>query len=356
MAIRKILLVGEFRFNFYEAAFSTSLKKVGIDVIECPIKFPLFLSFIYKLENYFSIIGPSTYLLFRRIKKVAIQTQPEIIFFWRPTQIKSHLLITLKECIPNSLIVNYNNDNPFGKKYQSGSAKLKRLWNNFKESISTFDVNIVYRTANISDYISVGSKKTLLFPPAFIPEFIPDLEDIEYKYDVVFIGYAEKKRIEFINYLIAAGISIKIYGTGWNIKDINPLYNFNAIIPVHGLNYYRCLREGKINLAFLSELNEDVYTRRNFEIPGMGGLMLSERTTELVSFFEEGNEAFYFNTKDELLKTINLILANRDIQIKVRRAAKLKSINSGYDLDSRVKTLISELNVIYEENKYSHLV
>lgn len=349
-------MVGEFGFNFYEAAFSASLKKVGIDVIECQIKFPPFFSFIYKLESYFSIIGPITLLFYKRIKKAAIHGQPEIIFFWRPTQIKPYLLIPLKKCTLNSLIVNYNNDNPFGKEYQRGSAKLKRLWTNFKKSISTFDVNIVYRQSNINDYLSVGSKKTLLFPPAFIPEFIPELEHIEYKYDVVFIGYADKKRIEYINYLIEAGIFVKIYGTGWNIEDVNPLYKFNSIIPVHGNNYYRCLREGRINLAFLSELNEDVYTRRNFEIPGMGGLMLSERTTELVSFFEEGKEAFYFNTKDELLKTVNLLLANKDIQVQVRNAAKIKSFNSGYDLDSRVKTLISELNMIYEENKYSHIV
>ncbi|MFM6130768.1 MAG: glycosyltransferase, partial [Sphaerospermopsis kisseleviana] len=156
--------------------------------------------------------------------------------------------------------------------------------------------------------------------------------------------------------LISAGICVKIYGTGWDMKNVSPLYRFNTIVPVHGRRYYECLREGKINLAFLSELNEDVYTRRNFEIPGMGGLMLSERTNELLSFFEEGKEAFYFNTKDELLNAVKFILTKSEIQDKVRHAAKIKSYNSGYDLDSRVKKLISELTTIYEENKYSHLV
>jgi len=343
LAIHKIILIGEFRFGFYEAAFSSSLKKAGLEVIEVPITFTSVFSFLYKVELYFTIIGPITNLFYKKLNKIVFNNQPQLILFWRPTQITPFLVNSLKQQYPSALLVSYNNDNPFGKEYQRGSGNLKRLWNNFISSIPAFDINIVYRKSNILDYQSVGSKNTLLFPPAFIPSAIPDFEDIDYKYDVVFIGYSEKKRINYLNCLIAAGVNVKIYGTGWNIQNLHPSYPYAEIYSVHGSGYFRCLREGRINIAFLSDLNEDVYTRRNFEIPGMGGLMLSERTEELLSFFEEGKEAFFFSTQEELLECVHFILANPAIQNQVRKAAKKKSYSAGYDLDSRVNKLLSEL-------------
>jgi spore maturation protein CgeB len=98
-------------------------------------------------------------------------------------------------------------------------------------------------------------------------------------------------------------------------------------------------------LAFLSVLNEDVYTRRNFEIPGMGGLMLSERTFELEKYFSEGKEAFFFSNKEELLEKVQLILADENLQQRVRFNAKNKSIEAGYDLDSRVYKLLADMNL-----------
>ncbi len=344
MSIKKVAVIGEFAYPFYEPALVKSLLKLGIEVVELRTKFSnKLLSFILKLEDYFSIIGPATFFLHVKFRNSVKKNQPDLIFFWRPTLISPKLIQCLRKDCPNSQIVNYNNDNPFGKAYQQRSFRLKRLWIHFKKSIPFFDVNIVYRNANINDYNIAGSIKTILFPPAFVPELIPDLSGIDYRYDVVFIGYAEQKRLDYINFLISKGIQIIIFGTGWELQKLHPSYRFGTIISAHGKAYYQALRSARINLAFLSDLNEDVYTRRNFEIPGMGGLMLSERTKELTSLFIEGKEAFFYSNPEELLEQINSILANQNLQNEVRINAKNKCKDAGYDMDSRVIKLLHDL-------------
>ena len=344
MQIKKILLVGDFGYSFYEPAFAKSLRKIGIEVIEYKTGYANFiLSFIFKIESYLSVIGPISLLFYYRLQRVSSLLQPDVIFFWRPTQITPSIINSLKKCCPQALLVNYNNDNPFGKQYQLRNYRLRKLWSHFIKTIPAFDINIVYRNANVSDYNKVGSKKTILFPPAFIPDQIPDLQGIDFIYDVVFIGHAESKRIHYINFLISKSIKVKIFGTGWDLQQLNPAYSFGEIIPVRGMDYYQALRAARINLAFLSDLNEDVYTRRSFEIPGMGGLMLSERTPELESFFTEGSEAVFFSNPEELLEKVLNILANQELQQKIRQQAKEKSVLAGYDLDSRVSRLINDL-------------
>jgi hypothetical protein len=342
--IKKVVLVGEFTFSFYEPAFAIAMRRLGIEVFEFKIKNsnPA-LSFIYRIEDYFSFIGPITRLLHYKFKRSVNKIHPDLIFFWRPTLINPSLLKALKSASPSATIVSYNNDNPFGKAYQQRSFRLKRLWIHFKKSIPFFDVNIVYRNANINDYNIAGSIKTILFPPAFIPELIPDLSGVDYIYDVVFIGYAEQKRLVYLNFLLSKGIQIKIFGTGWDLQKIHPSYQFGTIIPAHGKAYYQALRSARINLAFLSDLNEDVYTRRNFEIPGMGGLMLSERTKELATLFSEGKEAFFFSNHEELLEHIKVILADQNLQNEIRKNAKNKCFTAGYDIDSRVRKLLNDL-------------
>jgi spore maturation protein CgeB len=76
----------------------------------------------------------------------------------------------------------------------------------------------------------------------------------------------------------------------------------------------------------------------------MGGLMLSERTPELESFFNEGTEAVFFSNPEELLEKVNYILADEILQQNIRTQAKERSLLAGYDLDARVFKLMNDLN------------
>ena len=110
-------------------------------------------------------------------------------------------------------------------------------------------------------------------------------------YDVLFIGHFSKDRLNIINYLLENNIKVKIFGPGWNVGPLSKQYCYDKpILPIYGDDYFRAIKQSKICLAFLSKLNRDVYTRRNFEITAMGTLMLSERTKELTNKFKKKTE------------------------------------------------------------------
>ncbi len=50
-------------------------------------------------------------------------------------------------------------------------------------------------------------------------------------------------------------------------------------------------------MFFLSKINKDSYTRRNFEIPAMKKVLLSEYSSELSNMFIEDKEMVFLETK-----------------------------------------------------------
>ena len=68
---------------------------------------------------------------------------------------------------------------------------------------------------------------------------------------------------------------------------------FGSIQAVRGVEYAKALSGAKMCLAFLSKLNRDTYTRRCFEIPACGRVLLCERTADMQGLLREGDEAVW---------------------------------------------------------------
>ena len=57
-------------------------------------------------------------------------------------------------------------------------------------------------------------------------------------------------------------------------------------------------------------------------------MLLSEYTEYQAKLFEDNEKAFYFSSKEELLKKINYILGNKD-KLDLIRSNALKVLNNG---------------------------
>ena len=77
---------------------------------------------------------------------------------------------------------------------------------------------------------------------------------------------------------------------------------------VYGGELARVFGASKVSLSFLRRANRDLHTSRTFEIPACGGFQLSERTEEVLNFFEEGKEIECFSSLDELKDKITYYL------------------------------------------------
>lgn len=115
------------------------------------------------------------------------------------------------------------------------------------------------------------------------------------------------------------------------------------LAPVHLVwneDYNKALCGAKIALCFFSKLNRDTYTRRCFEIPAAGTLLLSEYSDDLASLYQAGEEADMFKTKQEMIQKINLYLDNDDLRSRVAANGNQRAIIDGHDIVSRMAKVL----------------
>ena len=278
---------------------------------------------------------------------------PDILFIYRPQLISGATISRIKEGNSKLIICCYNNDDPFSEEYPF------YYWKVFLSSISLYDIVFAYRPKNIPEYYELGAKKVVLSPPWYdstitypAPSFNSDGERI-YSHDVVFIGHYENDgRVEYIKSLVREGLDVGLYGPEWNKKIKNdPI--LKRFYPVRYLNIEECNRvlcASKMALVIYSKFNNDVYTRRCFEIPATGTMMIAKRTNDMMRLFQEEEEIIYFDKIEELIKKSKYYSNNIDICKKVGINGMRRAIDSGYDVNSRASKLIDEIENIKNVN------
>ena len=163
----------------------------------------------------------------------------------------------------------------------------------------------------------------------------------------MFIGHYEADgRKELLEDIIKNGIDLKIYGPGWDKVTWNEKLpdNIFPIKAVRGSDYNKALNAAKIALCFFSRLNRDSYTRRCFEIPASGTLLLSEHSEDIESLYQEGKEAGFFRNSNELISKIHLYLSDNNLRTLVANKGRNRAINDGYDVFSRIEKLTDYLD------------
>jgi len=320
----KIVIAGLFDHYMYEEVCAEVLEKKGEVVIRVPFG-KLAKTKLGKIEFYFTYRFIISFYYSLKLYKILKKEKPDILLCWRTTWLYDWVLIYAKRsCIK---LVSYNNDDPFSPFYSEGNIHQRRLWRHFIRQIPIYDINLVYRPVNLDEYKNAGGKNVYLWLPYFIPWEIdnaPPIYDGK-PIDVIFIGHWEKHREETIQFLLNNGINIKVYGTLW---DKSNLVNKHEIKPLFNKDYFGYIKSSKIALAFLSKLNRDVYTRRNFEIPACKVQMLSEYTSHLHYIYTNEKSVKFFRNKEEALNQIIQMLNNPEIVEYHSSTINIHSVNT----------------------------
>ncbi len=359
----KVFVVGDFMWPWYQEACADALEKIGCDVK----RFGWFNNFRYWVKNQSE---PKFYSLFHRIqyryhfgpiiwkieKKLLIQSKsfnPDIVWFYNVKLISPRVLVKLRKELPCTIFAQYSNDNPFSIAAKSG------IWKNYLNSVRLFDIHFAYRAQNLGDYRNCGSEKAFLLRSYFIPKLdfpVPENEIPEkFKCDVVFAGhYEDDGRIEILESICKAGYKLNLFGGAWNeayskLKPNSPLLNFFPISPVTNEEYRYAICGSKVALCLLSTLNRDTYTRRNFQIPAMKTVMLSQYTEDLVSLFKPDVEAVFFKNKIELLDKLHLLISDEKLRSVIAEKGFIRVFESGHDVESRMNVWLKQ---VIRQKKY----
>ena len=298
MTIRKILLAGDWRYDIYEKAIASGLSRAGVEVIALKLmqKSP---TGSRVLNSFANSLNDS-----KSLKETVKNTTPDCIFLQRPESLKVSTLVHLRKEYPRIPILAYHNDNPYINRIRYLSyLKLLRIVHHV----------FYYRPSDSIHITKYTSASTSLLMPGYITyEHYPDPYEAEhYRSDVVFIGHWEPdQRDLYVKGLLDNGICVRIFGNGWQSSRVLPFEFTRSIHPVYGTEYRRILSSAKIALVFLSSRNNDVYTRRCFEIPACSTFMVTPRNKYISMLFREGEEVEYFSSKQELLDVVRSNLQN----------------------------------------------
>lgn len=347
---QKILLVGDYMWPWYQEACARALENLGHDVVRfgwfdnfrrwIPNNTEsIYHSFWHRLQ-YRLTTGPIVWKIIWRLFKTAKQQQPTVVWFYNVTLLAPWVVKKLKRLLPNAVFCQYSNDNPFSQKARFG------LWRNYLGSIPCFDVHFAFRHSNIEEYYRKGAKRVELLRAYFIPEDEYPIEQSQvpekFKCDVVFAGHYEGDgRLEILEAIAKAGYRLNLFGGAWEValnklEPNSPLKNKFPIMPATGADYRYAICGAKVALCFLSKLNQDTYTRRNFQIPAMKTAMLSEYTEDLVSLFTPGVESLFFQTKEEALEKLKLLIDNAPIRDSIAEAGFNRIYRDGHDVGKRM--------------------
>lgn len=354
--MKKILVVGEFMWPWYQQSAVSALRKLGHKVStyswlsyfmkwssgNSELKFKnLFLKFQHRF-NYGPTINKVNQLL---IKKIDYE-KPEIILFYNVKLIHKKTILHLKKKLPKVILCQYSNDNPFVKKY--------RMWKNYIETIKYFNFTFAARDSDISHYKKFGAKKIYLLKSSYDQDYDYPVEynkiPEKFKCDVVFAGHYENDgRLEYIKELCSRNISFNLYGGGWSKilkknKLFNKINNYSQVKPAIGKNYRYAICGSKIALCFFSKTNQDYYTRRNFQIPAMKRLLLCEYNEKISKIFTEGKEIVFFRDKYDMYKKIKYYLKNKNLRKRIENNSYKKLLKNKHSIIDRMKYFLSVVN------------
>jgi spore maturation protein CgeB len=342
----KILFAGNFQFDWYEKICADAIENLGNEVI----RFSWHQEFSQipgKIEAYFGWNGPSTWQVNYKLVTAATDNAIDILLIWRGVSITENTLRLIRQHNPKCTLISYNNDDPFSPKYTSNNAPInhRQMWVRFKKAIPYYDCNFVYRPINILEMFQSGAKQVNVLMPYFIPELnrpieLSDSEIEEFQCDIVFAGHYEPDgREKYIQQLVETGLNVKLYGGKyWNRQVLGDLLDyFGEIREVYGDEYAKALSGAKMCLCFLSKLNRDTYTRRCFEIPAYGKLLISERTEDLTRIFKEDEEAVFFSSAEELAEKA-IWLSKHPEEIERISQAGMKRVHAdGHSVGDRIR-------------------
>lgn len=198
----------------------------------------------------------------------------------------------------------------------------------------------------IEKYHHIGCRKVIQSQWGFNHHLYKPVTVSE-EYDVTFVGQVHSNRARLIGKIKDSGIHVECWGRGWtqgrlnqeemialysrskinlNFTDSSPGFRLKpitkALLTRRADNYFRLnsLSEIAAHLSTLFGERRQQIKGRNFEIPGSGGFLLTQRADKIEEYFVPDREIAIFSSEDELFEKIHYFLVHDSERESIRLA------------------------------------
>jgi spore maturation protein CgeB len=273
----------------------------------------------------------------RRLAPLLKESRFDATFVDNGELVGRRIIKAVREVSP--LILNYNNDDPFGR-------RDKKKWRLYLEAAPHYDLLAVVRQVNVAEAYARGAKKVLQVFMAVDeldgPREITPEDRSRFSHDVLFIGTWMPERGLFLQKLVAAGVPLAIYGNDWHKAPEWPALKSVWQGPaIYGDDYIKALQLAKVSLGLLSKGNRDSHTTRTFEIPYAGGLFCAERTSEHLQLYQEDVEAVFWDDVEECIEKCQKLLNDDKMRAEIAAKGRLRCLRNGIFNENNLKKMLA---------------
>jgi spore maturation protein CgeB len=317
-----------------------SLRRLGQEVIafdSCPYqpRNPLIATMRYRFPT-----GPLVRRINDDLMRAVHQHKPDVVWFDKPLEFTARTVRGIRQT--GAVTVCYTLDNPFGPRNDG-------CWYQFRKVFRLFDLHCVPRTVDVARYSAWGLNyvKVLLSyePSAHFPP--PDgWSDARRNREISYIGYPYEERPRFLLSLAQDHhLPISISGRAWE-KVLTPELAARHLTSgfLAGDAYREAIWKSKINLSFITRLNEEDIAHKAVEIAACEGFLLAIRTSGHQEIFEEDREAVFFSSVEECADKCRFYLGRPDLRDSIARRGRERAARSGYDNDTQLRLVLNRLD------------
>ncbi|WP_293297047.1 glycosyltransferase [Pedobacter sp. UBA4863] len=260
--------------------------------------------------------------------------QPQVIWVFKGMEIMPKTLTILKQ--KGYFLVNYNPDHPFI--FSSRGSGNKHV----TKSIRLYNLHFSYHPEVIKriefDYAIPCESLPFAFEESAMHLDNGYNDEIN---EVAFIGNPDQIRKKVVDTIAKAGIKVNVFGHAWH-KFVKNNHFITVHEAVYGDTFWQIMQTYRVQLNIFRPHNIGSHNMRSFEIPSIGGIMLSPTSNQHLTFFTSNQEAFFYDDEHTMLANIKYILAlpkQQAMAIRVAARAKAKS----YTYEQRTADFLSKL-------------
>ncbi|MDB5174877.1 MAG: hypothetical protein JWN51_3650 [Phycisphaerales bacterium] len=280
---------------------------------------------------------------FARVNRQIIQccrtSEADILWIDKGLVVWPQTLAAVRRMRPGMVIAGYSPDDMGSRHNQSDY---------FVRGLPLHDIYFTTKSYGVAELRQLGVPRVEFSANAYdrnthrpISLNAQDLQ--KYGAEVGFVGTYERFRAQSMIHLAGNGIPVRIFGDWWPpLPDAPKMLNLVGS-AIYADEYAKAICGAKINLCFLRKLNRDLQTQRSVEIPACGAFMLAERTDEHRGLFEEGKEAEFFSSDQELLEKVRYYLDHAKERERIAAAGRERCIQSGYSYHDRLRQALAQI-------------
>ena len=223
------------------------------------------------------------------------------------------------------------------------------------QTMHFYELVFTTKTFGIKDlHDAFGVSNAIFVPHGYDPEIhrpleLTNQEKAAYSCDASFIGTWSPKKEKLLSHLKSQlpELNLHVWGSQWERSQSLVLKSCIKGREILGDLFAVAIQAAKINLGILSEQvrgasSGDLITSRTFHIPGAGGFLLHERNVESLLYFDENEEAGFFENENELVDRVSYFIENEDDRLRIAYNGHLRALRD-HSLDCRAKVVMNSI-------------